>query len=174
MYQVGDIIVYGGEGVCRVDAVGRLNMPGVNRDKLYYTLSPLYREGAVYTPVDTSVFMRPALSREEAEELVRAIPDIQAAVCGDRSLRGLTEHYQALIRSHQCLDMVQLIKAAYARRQERRSQGNKPGQVDERYMKRAEELLYGELAIALDMPRDQICDYIAQIAEDSTSLPTHN
>lgn len=165
MYQVGEMIIYGGEGVCRVEAVGRLQMSGINKEKLYYTLSPLYRDGKVYTPVDTPVFMRPVISKEEAEALIRAIPTIQAAVCPDRNLRLLNEHYQALIRSHQCVDMVQLIKAAYEKSRVRKSQGSKPGQVDERYMKRAEELLHGELAVALGIPRDEVGDYITQVVE---------
>ncbi len=165
MYQVGEMVIYGGEGVCRVEAVGRLQMQGVSRDKLYYTLAPLYRGGKIYAPVDTPVFMRPVISRGEAEELIRSIPTIQAAVCPSRNLRLLNEHYQALIRSHECVDMVQLIKAAYERRQERRSQGGKPGQVDERYMKRAEELLHGELAVALGIPRDEVSGYIVRALE---------
>lgn len=167
MYQVGEMVIYGGEGVCRVEAVGRLQMAGVNRDKLYYTLSPLYRDGRVYTPVDTPVFMRPVISKEEAEAFVRTIPTIQAAVCPDHNLRLLNERYQALIRSNQCEDMVQLIKAAYERTRGRTSQGGKPGQVDERYRKRAEELLHGELAVALGIPREEVGDYIARVAADT-------
>ena len=169
MYQVGEMVIYGGEGVCRVEAVGKLHMSGVSKDKLYYTLSPLYRDGKVYTPVDTPVFMRPIISKEDAEALIRSIPDIQAATCTDRNLRILTEHYQSLIRSHECADMVQLIKAAYEKRQERKSQGSKPGQVDERYMKRAEELLHGELAVALGIPRDDVAGYIAQVVAGATA-----
>ena len=32
-------------------------------------------------------------------------------------------------------------------------------------MKRAEELLYGELAVALEIPRDQVHDYIVRAIE---------
>ena len=37
--------------------------------------------------------------------------------------------------------------------------------MDERYLKRAEEQLYGELAAALDMPRDQVLPFIRQTWE---------
>ena len=37
--------------------------------------------------------------------------------------------------------------------------------MDERYLKRAEELLYGELAVALDIPREEVAGYIAAEAE---------
>ena len=70
MFQVGELIVYGGEGVCRVEAVGPITMSGVKSDKPYYTLAPLYRMGKIYAPVDTTVLMRPVLSRKEAEDLI--------------------------------------------------------------------------------------------------------
>ena len=165
MYQAGDMIIYGGEGVCRVEAIGPIDMRGINKGKDYYTLSPLYREGKIYTPVDSKVFMRPVISREAAEALVRSIPDIQGNNYNEKNLRLLNEHYQSLIRTHQCEDMVQVIKSAWSRRQARHAQGSKPGQVDERYMKRAEELLYGELAVALDMKKEDIPDYISRILE---------
>ena len=34
--------------------------------------------------------------------------------------------------------------------------------VDERYMKQAERLLYGEFAIALDLPVEEVQPYIAR------------
>lgn len=162
MYQVGAMVIYGGEGVCRVEAVGPLAMRGVRDSRLYYTLAPLYREGKIYTPVDTSVFMRPVLSREEAEELVRTMPDIEAAHCTERNPRVLGTFYQDLIRSRSCVGMVQIIKTAHRKTQARRAQGSKPGQVDEKYLRRAEELLYGELAVALDIPREQVSSYITR------------
>ena len=56
--------------------------------------------------------------------------------------------------------MIVLIKTARRKAQARRARGVKPGQVDERYMKRAEDLLCGELAVALEMSRDEVSGYI--------------
>ena len=39
--------------------------------------------------------------------------------------------------------------------------GKKLGLVAERYMKRAEEMLHGELAVALHMTREQVPQFIA-------------
>ena len=106
--------------------------------------------------------MRPVLSRAEAEELVRTMPDIEAAHCTERNPRLLGAFYQDLIRSRSCVGMVQIIKAAHRKTQARRARGSKPGQVDEKYLRRAEELLYGELAVALEIPRDQVSGYIVR------------
>ena len=40
MYQIGDYLVYGFEGVCRVEDIGSPKLSGISRDKLYYTLAP--------------------------------------------------------------------------------------------------------------------------------------
>ena len=50
MYQPGDLIIYGGEGVCRVESVGPLQLSDMKSDKLYYTLQPIYRTGSVFAP----------------------------------------------------------------------------------------------------------------------------
>lgn len=165
MYRPGDLIIYSSEGVCRVETVGPLDMSGANRDKLYYTIQPLYREGKIFIPVDTGVFMRPVISRQEADALIRRIPDIEGEVYENRNLRMLNEHYQSLLQSHDCEDMLQLIKAVYAKQKETLAAGKKPGLVDERYMKRAEDILYGELAVALDIPKEEVLTYIISTLE---------
>ena len=165
MYSKGDLIIYSGEGVCRVENVGPIDLSGANKSKLYYTLQPVYREGKIFIPVDTNVFMRPVISHEEADALIRRIPEIEGEVYENRNQRMLNEHYQALLQSHDCEDMLQLIKAVYTKQKENLALGKKPGLVDERYMKRAEDILYGELAAALDIPKNSVLDYITNILE---------
>ncbi|MGL6216487.1 MAG: CarD family transcriptional regulator, partial [Lacrimispora sphenoides] len=41
MFQVNDLVVFGTHGICRVEAIGSLNMSAVDDDRLYYTLKPL-------------------------------------------------------------------------------------------------------------------------------------
>ena len=53
MYQVNDHVVYGNYGICVVKAIGKLEMDSAAKDRLYYTLEPLYSEkNTIYTPVD--------------------------------------------------------------------------------------------------------------------------
>ncbi len=165
MYQSGQLIIYGGEGVCRVEAVGAASVSGASSDREYYTLVPLYRQGKIFTPIDTPVFMRPVISREEAVDLVRRMPSVQAELFDSRNLRFLTEHYQETLRSHDCTGLVKLMKDVYLKRQHMTAKGKKLGSIDERFMKRAEDMLYGELAVALDIPREDVAGYIANAME---------
>ena len=83
MYQVGDLIVYGGTGVCRVMEVG----PQTG-GRLYYTLEPVYGSCRIFTPVENSkVLMRPIVTRQEAERLIDEIPAIQPEAYYNKALQ---------------------------------------------------------------------------------------
>ena len=74
-------------------------------------------------------------------------------------MRLSSEHYQEVLQSHDCGDLVQLIKTVYAK--SKRS-GRRLSQVDQRYRKRAEELLNSELSVALGIPLKEVPAYINQ------------
>ncbi|WP_130871131.1 CarD family transcriptional regulator [Intestinimonas massiliensis (ex Afouda et al. 2020)] len=159
MYQIGDLVVYGGSGVCQVTAVGEpACQPGSRR--LYYTLRPLHGTEVIYAPVDCKVSMRPVLTAEEAEQLIGQLPAIQAEPPETGNVQLLSRRYQDAFRSNSCLDLARLLKTIYQKDSAARSQGRRPGKVEEHFRKRAEDLLYGELSIALSMPMEEIPGYI--------------
>lgn len=55
-----------------------------------------------------------------------------------------------------------MIKGIRHKYRETVRKGRKMGQVDQRYRKKAEGLLHGELSIALGIPLDQVEGYIQQ------------
>lgn len=164
MFQSGDYIVYGNQGVCKVAEVGSPNIDGVIKNKLYYKLLPVYTSETIYIPVDTTVFMRPILSRKQAEALVMQIPFIRENMYKKCNLSLLKEHYESAFRTHTCEDLIQLIKGIYTKSVDASQNGKKIGQLDQRYMKRAEDLLYGELSVSLDIPREKVVPYIEKVA----------
>ena len=138
MFQKGDLIVYGNMGVCRVEAVeAPAGLPGAGEKKLYYKLDPVYETGTVYIPVDAKVFMRPILTHAQAEALIGRIPEIEENPCGGKDQQMLAEHYRSLMRTHDCDNLVQLIKTIYGKNRERTAQGKKPARTEAEYMKRA-------------------------------------
>lgn len=56
--------------------------------------------------------------------------------------------------------MAGLIRSAVRRRKHALRTGRKVSQMDERYLRRAEDALYGELAAALDLPEEEVLPYI--------------
>ena len=167
MYQVGELIIHGSDGVCRVEKIGPLEMAGAPKGVDYYTLSPLYRSGTIFTPVDTEVYMRPVLTREEAEALIDRIPDIPEQASRTTNPRLLSEQYRASLKSGDCVELVRLIRGVYAKGRAAAKKGRHLGQVDERSLKQAADMLHGELAVALGMEVDQVEAYICRRVESA-------
>ena len=74
MFSIGEYVVYGVEGVCRVEEAGKLKVAGLDKNRAYYRLRPYYHDGTIYTPVDGKAVMRPVLTREELERLLPRLP----------------------------------------------------------------------------------------------------
>lgn len=166
MFCVGELVVYGGEGVCRVEKIGPSTISCADRDREYYTLAPLYHSGQVITPVDTRVLMRPIMTAAQAEAFVASLPALAAETMTDLSQRATREHYQDVVTSYDCSRLAAFLKALSRRRAAALQSGKKVSQLDERYGKRAEDHLYGELAAALDIARSEVCAYIRRHCPD--------
>ena len=171
MFEKGDYVIYGNNGICRVQDITTLSISGIDKNRKYYLLKPVYSSGStVYTPVDTAeTLLRPALSREEADSLIRSIPDIPLIPIADE--KTLEKTYKEYMRSNSTRAWVQLIKTIYLRKEKRTMKGYKVTALDSRYFSLAESSLYGELAIALDKPREEVNSYIASCID---SLPARS
>lgn len=161
MFEAGQLILYGTTGVCRVEAVGPPEGDSrLDPSKTYYTLVPLYEPGVIYLPVDSKAFMRPVMSREEALELIRRIPLVEAKPFYSRDQRLMTEHYCSLFQSHDCEALIQLIKAVHQKGQQLSQNGKKMGLMEQQYLRRAVTLLHGELATVLEIPLEDVERFI--------------
>jgi len=169
VFELGELVVCGSKGVCTVEEVTKLNMPGVNRERDYYVLKPVYNFGTtVYIPVDTgNDSMRKILSLEEAKELIHTIRDIQPITIANDKL--LEQEYRGCLKTNLCEEWVKIIKTTYFRKLKRLQMGRKVTAVDAKYSRIAEDSLYGELALVLDMPKEKVADYIASEIEKDSS-----
>lgn len=166
MYSVGDKIMYGGTGVCVIEDITMVKLSGMDKPRQYYILRPLYQSGTIQTPVDNDkIPIRPVMSRSEAEELVDGIPQITASICYEKNLSALRNHYQQQLSSFECRDLIRMTKSIYAKKKDAESRQKKIGMTDEKFLRRAEDLLFGELAVALDISRDSVRDYIGNRLE---------
>ncbi len=166
MFSVGELVVYGGEGVCRVAHIGPSTISCADRDREYYTLRPLFHTGEVTTPVDTRVLMRPVMTAQEAEVFLCAMPELAAEDPGTLNQRAAREHYQEVVSSFDCRRMTSLLKMLYAKRDAARRSGKKVSQLDERYGKLAENHLYEELSAALGIEKNAVCARIRLCCPD--------
>lgn len=170
MFEVGEYVVCGNKGVCEVEKITTLDISGVDKERKYYILKPIYQAGStVYVPIDSpKESMRRVLKKEEARRLIDSIPEIPLLTITNDKLSEQT--YKECLKTGSCEEWVRIIKTIYLRKQKRIQAGRKVTAVDAKYFHMAEESLYGELAVVLEMSRDAVEAYITGEIEGRTGV----
>jgi CarD family transcriptional regulator len=161
MYKIGDYIVKSMNGVCRVEDITHLDIPGADRKKVYYLLIPVDdADGKIYAPAEViNTSTRTVMSEEDAWNLIRKIPEVNAEWIENDRMRQ--EKYKEVLKKCDPEALVGIIKMAYTRKRRRIAQGKKNTVIDERYFQMAENNLHSELGFALHKNKEEVCDLIA-------------
>jgi CarD family transcriptional regulator len=161
MFAIGDYVIYRDTGVCKISDITKLELSCADKTILYYVLDPVYEKGAIFAPKDSSESrMRHIITKKEAERLIDLIPAIQAKAYHNTALRELADHYRDILKTSDCAELIEMTMSIYAKKLQREEDNAKLGMVDQRYMKQAESFLFGELAVALNIPRESVQEYI--------------
>lgn len=165
MYQIGEFIVYGNNGVCEVIDIGPINIGGVNKDTKYYTLKPIYESGNIFVPVDTPVFIRNVSTYDEVQELIKSIPEINQIEYDEKNARLLQSHYTKLLESRDCKSLLTILAITENKKSIAIKAGKKFGQIDDKFMKIARGLIDDEFSVALGISKEDVEDYIKEKIE---------
>ena len=151
-YEIGDFVSKPVIGICKIENILYLNPQDEKNDKLYYLMKPVEDEKEkIYVPVSSSDSrLRLCLTKEEAWNLIKRIPDIPTAWTNNEKMRE--QNYKEAVRANNPEALVAIIKMIYQRKQKRLAQGKKCTATDARYFQIAENLLYMELGVALEKP----------------------
>lgn len=155
MFKKGDKVVYGQTGVCFVEDIIEKAIIKNNK-QTYYVLKPIFQSNnTVFAPVDNlKVNMRLALTNEEAIDLIDSIPNVV------QKAEMLTEEDFKRLSLNSCNDLILLTAAIFAKKKTALANKKKLGFQNEKLMNLAENLLFGELSVALDIEPSGVKDYI--------------
>ena len=161
MYRNGDYVMKIPEGVCRIEDVGTIDISGIVKNKQYYSLVPVVESTSkIYIPVDKADGrIRSVISRDEAMSFIKSMPEIEAKEITDERIRE--REYKEAVLSGDYEKLVSVIKLIYTRIQQRSAQGRKATATDDRYFRQAENILFSELSFVLDIPKEQMEQFIA-------------
>lgn len=164
MFKENDLVVYQGAGVCKITSIQPVDFGVKGEKKPYYYLEPLYQKGLIYAPVDSSeIKIREIICREEAQSLMGDIAHVDPDRFKGTSVQQTVTYYQQILDSHNCRDLLSMIKGLYLKELEAAERNKKLGQIDRKYLRRAEDLLFGELATVLDLSKDRVQTHIISI-----------
>ena len=70
------------------------------------------------------------------------------------------QYYESIIRTRDCANLIKLVMSIYEKKQSLAKNDRHIGSMEATAMKRAEEMLFEELAVALDIPKERVQKYI--------------
>lgn len=158
---MGDIILYGAQGICKIDCIQTKQIGKQKAD--YYVLKPIYNDNtAVFVPVDNELLtakMQNVLTKSQAEELAAKAADIDIVEAKDETQKR--ELYKAILSSSDREKLIALIKTIRLERDARRQNNKKLNINDEQTLRKAELLLYNELAFVYGVEPDEAKNLIS-------------
>ena len=161
MFQVNDVIIYGAQGVCKITGTEEKSISGVKKN--YFILKPVNDKGpTIFAPTDNELVlkkMRRLLTKDEIHQLIDSMPDENAVWVENENERK--ELYKNILAKGDHLALIKMIKAIYAHKKERETEGKRLHMHDEHFFKDAEQILYNEFQYVLDISgREDLTDYI--------------
>jgi CarD family transcriptional regulator len=162
MFSVGELLIYGTSGVCRVDEICSSPFDAADT-RLFYKLTPTPDRAnlVIYTPIDNEkVIMRPLMSEADARELLASISEIGIIeVPLEKKRRDI---YRELVATAEPRTYVSIIKTVAQRREEFKRTRRRLPDIDNDAEHTAKSSLYGELAAVLGLSREEIHNMITE------------
>ncbi len=146
MYSVGEFVVYGAEGVCRIVGIEELDLTG--EPLQYYALAPESdRSSKIFVPVANSKLtdrIAPILTEPEVRALLADFSEGEPVWADSTNLRK--SRYQEIINSGDRLRIIRLVRELNERRHSIRGAGQRFSLTDEHYFKLAQKVLFDEFS----------------------------
>ncbi len=172
MFSNGDVVVYR-HHVCEVASVREAYYEG----KDYLELHALFENSLkLFVSVEDAKTptLRPIMTRQEALELIDSIHDVN--VIDENALhskddtptlreRHMKEEYDKRLKTFAPEDLIPIMKSVHQRTKKREDAGRHITATDKKYLDLAENLLCDELSLSLDIPRDQVKDFLVERIE---------
>lgn len=168
MYHIGDRVVYGIHGVCRIVDQESKTVDG--KSLIYLVLEPEGETGSRYlVPTHNAAAMgklRCLLSKEELTAMLDARELGEDRWIPDEHLRKQT--YRDLINSADRKKLIQMVRSVYSHKTSQFAAGRKVHLCDDNFLKDAEKLLAGEICAVMGLDFNQAKQFLrGKVKEDA-------
>jgi CarD family transcriptional regulator len=154
MFHEGDLIIYSVHGVCRIDEVCVKSLADVS--KSYYELHPLSNETLkISTPVDNAaVLMQKLMGPEEAKTLIDSFQAPGIPWIDNNHERH--HRYTAIVRTGNRKEIAEVARTLMRKKLWAEQNHKKLGNQDNQLLLGIQNILFKEMAIALNIPSEDV------------------
>lgn len=160
--QKGDTVVYGNNGICRVDDIQNMTFPGERKPRPYFVLRPINSKNSVlFVPRDNEALcskMRAVLSKHQIDTMLSHLSQEEAPWIADKNERF--ERFHQTLRQGIHEELLAMIRCIHLHKQELAGMNRKLTSSDDSILQTAEKLVREEFAYALEIPQEEVGGYI--------------
>lgn len=162
MYQVGDWVVYGVHGVCRIIGTEKQL---INRKRTLFLVlePPAQNESRFYVPAENPTALaklKPVLTKDEMVRLL-ASDDVRQDIWIEEENRR-KQYYRELIGAGDRVLLMKMISTLHRYRTAQINAGRKFHQSDENFLRDAERQLSSEIALVMEITAQEAREYLRQ------------
>lgn len=166
MYQIGAYFLYGIHGVCQMTGTEERKVDG--RSVFYYVLEPIDNSDSKFLVPQHNAKalakLRPVLDRDELDVLLGSQDVREDGWIEDENQRKL--YYRELIHSGDRTALLRMVHSLHQHKLQQEAAGRKLHQCDDNFLRDAQRLLSSELSLVLDIPHDQVAEYVKHKMKD--------
>ena len=165
MFNIGDLIIYSGQGICQIDDICEQRFLGEAKD--YYILHPVASPSLkISTPVgNDKVVMLKLISRDEASEFIESFKEPGIDWIEIPSHR--TAQYSDIVKKGNRKEILKVANTLMRKKYELDLKGKKFYEQDNNLLSNIKNILFSELAIALDTTSEKIDEKITSLIAES-------
>lgn len=155
MYNVGDLIVYSGHGICQVDSICDREIAG--KTKKYYVLHPIDKSQklTINTPVDNDqTVISKLMNKEEAEKILESFKQDGIEWIDRPQLRSKV--YREAVDSGNREEIANVLNTLLRKKHEIELEDKKFYAQDQKLVDAIDTILFEEMAIALNTSYESI------------------
>ena len=167
MYKIGDIVIYGAEGLCRIVDITEKKF---GKEVIeYYVLESIdSSDSTTYVPMHNEKSMskmRHILREDEIVEIIKQFPaNDMPWIDNDRERQKV---FRDTLLFGNSKDIIRLARTIHLHQKKQEAQGRKLHMADERFLKDAERMIFDEIAYVMKIEKDQVLDFITENMKNS-------
>ncbi|GER68295.1 hypothetical protein BpJC7_22690 [Weizmannia acidilactici] len=159
MFHIGDLVIYSGQGICRVDDI--CDKTYKDMTKTYYVLHPIENSQGltISIPIDNhKIFIDKLMNKAEAEKIIQSFASKGIDWIEKPQTRNQVFH--EIVNSGNRMEIAKVANTLLRRKSKMEAKGKKFHESDAKLLTNIQDILFKELAIVLNCSYEEIYDKV--------------
>ena len=169
-YKIGEYVVYGSNGICRINDIRDMTLSPIIGERNYYVLEQINAKlSTIYVATDNETLcakMRYVLSEKEILDILHGAKENSIGWIEDRKSRS--QAFYDILHGGSHEDRLLMIRCIYIKGRELSENHKKLSDSDAAILRSAEKTVREEFAFALDIEPEEVGGFIRRELEISS------